>query len=109
MTRTTKTFPRDVFQSAVTNAEIDPDNIREDYSGRGMYGEMCLGVTHESPADLLRLFANLGEMTGTDGFTLQDKVWQLAGAARSDNMGYDTITYFPGWKLDGEPDGDDDE
>jgi hypothetical protein len=73
-------------------AEID---IRS-YSGRGMYGKTCLGITahrvNDAFADLLTACDNVG----TDD--LPDVIAMLAEAlrgAQTDSMGRDMILYFP--------------
>jgi|ERR1700729_4346849 len=45
MTRENKTLNRWDFEEIVNMAGIDPDDIRDDYSGRGMFGRGCVGVT----------------------------------------------------------------
>jgi hypothetical protein len=64
-----------------------------DYSGRGMYGATCFGITVNSHASTTMFMLAVREVIG-----LEDTVY-LASAMRSDSMGYDTIVYFPGWTL----------
>lgn len=102
----TKTFPRAIFAEAIERAELFDSDIRDDYSGRGMYGDACFGVVIDSHRDSNRLFLVLGELclspsgAGNTDEDLGDKVWELAGAAREDSMGLGTILYFPGWRFD---------
>jgi hypothetical protein len=38
------TVDRDIFLDALYHVGLDEDNLREDYSGRGMYGDKCIGI-----------------------------------------------------------------
>lgn len=87
-------IPRDVIVEAAENANIDPDNIREDYSGRGMYGQTCFGIVVANMSEFLRFML---EIERADcGFDYTD---YLADCVDQDSMGYDCILYFPGVKL----------
>jgi hypothetical protein len=83
---------------------LDDVEIRNDYSGRAMYGAECFGLVLDKP-DLLVGYV-LGKFLDVELGVDADEVL-LAG--RSDNMGYSTIVYFPGFKLQGEFDEFDDE
>lgn len=54
------------------------------YSGRGMMGRTCLGIVVSSNEKIFELFYNLGQAG-----------MEYPGETRSDNMGFDTIFYFP--------------
>lgn len=87
---------------AAENADLDPTDIHPAYSGRGCYGAYCWGMI--LPRDrvsrfLVELALELAEHDDAD------TARELAGAARTDDMGLDTIVYFPGWLLTDE-DGD---
>ncbi len=72
---------------------LDEVTVRNDYSGRGMYGDVCFGIV-TSQSDVLVGYALgrvLEELEG-DGF-------EVLAKARTDNMGYDAIIYFPGFRL----------
>lgn len=84
---------------------IDIEDIREDYIGRGMYGKSCFGFvgTH---SDLIRFFIALvweaAHDLGRDeqeALVTIDLADELAQVASSDDMGRDTIFYFPGYTL----------
>lgn len=63
-----------------------------DYSGRGMYGDTCIGfVTGELNRFLLEFGAFFNESN-----SLSFDIGPFAERIRTDNMGYDTIVYFPG-------------
>lgn len=54
--------------------------IREDYSGRGMYGKTCMGVVF-NPTNVK-----------------QEDLEYLRGVGKIDSMGTDLIIYFPNIK-----------
>ena len=58
--------------------------IRTDYSGRGMYGDKCIGVVLKDEGDLFR-FAGL----------LDDDFVELLGSPEWDSMGLREIAYWP--------------
>lgn len=78
----------------IRQADMATDaQIYYDYSGRGMYGEECFGLTCDNPgqyATFLLVMAQFGE---------QELAEQLAEATRTDSMGFQTIYYFPGWQI----------
>lgn len=117
-----RTIPRRWVEAALDNMGQDPeDAIRDNYSGRGMYGDTCLGFTLDSTAQIATLSAELcrqamfdatGVTVGsavtaedavagveTDAETGIDIVVNLFDAAREDSMGRGVIVYFPGWEL----------
>ena len=68
----------DVIQE-ISN-EVD-GGVREDYSGRGMFGEHCLGIVCSDANRCL-------EVAGSKGIT----------GGKIDNMGLDMIVYWPNLK-----------
>lgn len=68
-------------------------DFRSDYSGRGMYGRECVGVVTSNMATLLMVL-------GQKGFDVEQRVC-------TDNMGRDTIVYFP--DLQDDPDDTDED
>lgn len=66
------------------------------YSGRAMYGEVCLGVDVDGPSDLLVAIA--------EGVTDDNREEVVAALerARHDAMGRGTVVYFPGTRFVGE-------
>jgi hypothetical protein len=87
---------REVIEEALIDAGVeDADAIYVNYSGRGMYGETCFGVTVSDVREFFRFTAALGARDA-------DTAYQLADALRSDSMGLDTIYYFPGWDVTSE-------
>jgi hypothetical protein len=81
---------------------IDGNDIRTDYSGRGMYGNTCLGIVLGDGVTPIQVGVALVEALTADSDD-QDSVesaWQtantIAGRARMDSMGLGSIVYFPG-------------
>jgi len=87
-------------QEIIENAGYECRN----YSGRGMCGKYCLGV----------VVKNMGEFIGNIFYEIADLDWayceemgDLFGSMRTDNMGLDTILYFPGTAYSEEDDEED--
>jgi hypothetical protein len=64
--------------------------VYADYSGRSMYGKVCIGFVYNDNDDVLLL-----------GAALKDLDLQL-GYSRGDNMGLSAIIYFPDSTVDVE-------
>lgn len=73
------------FFEAIDAAGLSEDNVREDYSGRGMYGSSCVGIVCDV-GDLLVFAAALGSNADE---------WDWVGGACSDSMGLSSIWYWP--------------
>jgi hypothetical protein len=79
----------------------DADDIRTDYSGRGMYGRTCLGYTGSDVVLFaFRLAVEAAKADMEDGdepdlFTVEDYLMTL-GEPTSDSMGRGAIFYWPG-------------
>lgn len=106
-----KTITADVLKEILENANAyvgDDVHIRNnDYSGRGMYGgEPCFGITYDCSSFLGKFLVCAGivaverEQNGQEGFHTDDAC-DFAESMSTDSMGWSTIVYFPGWKLDG--------
>lgn len=71
-------------------------SIREDYSGRGMYGKTTFGVVAPDWAVLIRAVAtaavSIAENNTDDSPDPHDFAREM-GKLRWDNMGYDIIVY----------------
>ena len=82
----------DVYQEVVTSG-----SFRTDYSGRGMYGDSCIGFTVYSFSEAAQVLVTLADTedssTGERWYDLADS---LARALKTDDMGRGTIVYFPG-------------
>jgi len=62
--------------------------VRTDYSGRGMFGDTCVGIT-TAPHRLLELGAVISRLV--DDEALRE---ELTRNSNTDSMGYDTIVYW---------------
>ena len=71
----------DLYDAAHT---VDGE-IRTDYSGRGMFGDTCVGIVLKDEGDLFQ-FARL----------LDDDLAELLDNPRWDSMGLREIAYWPG-------------
>lgn len=86
--------------------EVENVDLRDDYSGRFMYGKTCLGIytsnlltaVYELTDALRCIHEGKSESDVTQdlrdeaGRLLDREYWE---AAQSDNMGLDYIVYFP--------------
>lgn len=63
--------------------------VRTDYSGRGMYGDECIGIDLASVSDFSTILLNVAD---------EDREFarSLADRQQSDSMGLGVIIYFPG-------------
>jgi hypothetical protein len=101
---------------AIVRAEVpgyEPFEARS-YSGRGMRGRECVGVTVGRGLSSFQLGVAIAAAMRDDFFPqLQQDLEDLVGlTVREDSMGLDTIVYFPGveWKDDlDDDDGEDDD
>ncbi len=75
-------------------AELDEDDVRRDYSGRGMFGGSCLGFVG-STAQIARSVPSLAIVLGGPEHDENDRALGIAARAREDSMGLRTIIYFP--------------
>lgn len=73
---------------------IEVTSIDNSYSGRSMYGRECFGIV-SAERDIVIGAALAKALAETDVDVLE-----LVAVARTDNMGYDTIVYFPGYSLE---------
>jgi len=83
-----------------TGVELRP------YSGRGMYGQSCLGIVPNT--DTARYFMYLAQILITDG---QEEILDLliGSPSREDSLGRDTIVYFPNLLVDSEDEDEDED
>lgn len=104
-----KVVKREDIVNALEAADVyeTEDAIRENYSGRGMYGDACFGIIVDGMSHAFTFFTALGQVgtenddygDGEDSFLDSQKAYELACAGRTDSMGMSTIVYFPGWTL----------
>lgn len=91
------------FMEAVSYAEENHEDIRlrEDYSGRGMYGKTCIGVVGD-PIALAEFETALALLTVMDdlddevnGYTALNSLTDVQDMRREDSMGMDRVYYYP--------------
>lgn len=91
-------IPRSMIVDALDNAGFDEDCLRENYSGRGMYGTTCPAVTLPGHNEAFRFFVELAHLA-TEQEAYGD-VSDLADTADWDTMGRsDLILYWRGLEL----------
>jgi Ran GTPase-activating protein (RanGAP) involved in mRNA processing and transport len=83
---------------ALQNILEDMDVRVRSYSGRGMYGKSCLGVTIDQDlgpflSDLMQEMGNLDPDNGEELDAYTD-ICDAFRSMRTDNMGMGTIVYF---------------
>jgi hypothetical protein len=84
------TIDKSILEDACWDADLDPDEaLRTDYSGRGMYGDKCVGLVHDSVDELIDFVTCVRD---------KDSFEALKGA-HQDSMGLSTITYWPRWTV----------
>lgn len=95
---------RSVLEEVLENVDVE---LRETYSGRGMYGDTCIGVVGEQ-SELETFERELAkaatlEKYGVDNMlsaepVIEDFIEELGAIAdsrRTDSMGMSTIYYYP--------------
>lgn len=99
---TTREINRYDFEEILDYVGLDPEEVlRENYSGRGMFGASCFGIVLDNVREAFGLFATMAEV-GCDedvSATCGRLACDLADAARIDDMGRSIIVYFPGYTL----------
>lgn len=105
-----------IIRTAVEDEEC---RIYEQYSGRGMYGRNCFGVTvpRFSEVGVLQIIINIiGELRNRNSTCpnkegLIDELLELNWKESSDNLGMDMIYYFPNilWPEDEETEEEEDD
>lgn|SRR5262245_55842800 len=94
------TLPRQPVLDALYEAGLEEDALREDYSGRAMYGATCFGVVCELN-EMLQFVVALSRNT-PDHDEMDAVVYDLVRSTRSDGMGLSSIWYWPGWAVEAE-------
>lgn len=84
------TIDREIFENSLLDAGLEPDtDLRDDYSGRGMYGETCIGIVC-APSEYTGFIASYAIAA------LDDVDCGWLNRVASDNMGRSMIYYWPG-------------
>lgn len=79
-----------VMAADMAGIDID-DDLRRDYSGRGMYGDKCFGIVCGDR----EYGAFLVELAGDD----PELARELADSVKTDSMGTRAIYYWPHYRL----------
>lgn len=88
------------FIDALENSNICHD--WRPYSGRGMFGEECVGIVLASEGDLYELAFELGKESACDSEVNDGKIAaaiRKVGRPLTDSMGRNIIAYWPGAKV----------
>ena len=97
----------DQVNDILDNADLAYEAFTNSYSGRGMYGDRCVGFDVDSLTELGTLAIAIHEVLGdVEGRSMVEN-------ARTDNMGLGYIIYFPhhtcaDWDEQEDEDDDDD-
>lgn len=90
------TIDRGSFYQAIELTGLDEDDVKEGYSGKGMYGDSCIGIM----GDLRDLISFITYYIPQADYVGQDIDWIVN--ARSDHLGLRTIWYWPGVQFEEE-------
>ena len=90
------TLDRHEVIDALLDAGLDEEALRDDYSGRGMYGATCFGIVGNI-GDFARFIVSFIANHADDS---TDPDW--LGNVLTDGMGLDTIFYWPGVQVNGD-------
>ena len=87
----------EAFEALTMAVEAHDGSVLPDYSGRGMFGRTCVGFTCNSLGDFARILLALKEEHADE---LADWL-AYGGEVQRDNLGMDTLYYFPGLSVEG--------
>lgn len=88
------------LEKVLWQADIDDDQVRLDYSGRGMYGQACFGFTGTMEDYTRFVVAMLTHYTPErESECSEDYAIALGQGVRTDSMGRDMIFYFPDFRV----------
>lgn len=89
--RPMQTVSKEDLSDAAFNvgSEADGVTLRDDYSGRFMYGEKCVAIIAPNLSIVSRILVNLASYD-------QDMAQMLSERERVDDMGRGVVAYFPG-------------
>lgn len=111
-TTETKTISRDLLQDVLEASEIfNFDTINDTYSGRGMNGATCLSFVIEGHWGAMRKLAQfMATLAALQAYDVMENdsdqygdivpAQDMAKVVSLDDLGMDTIVYFPGWTLE---------
>lgn len=98
------TLPVELLDDVAYSADLEPDDVRTEYSGRAMYGASCVGVVGSPGSGMRFAFELLDKIRETNseenGLDL-DELKDVLSDVRTDSMGLDMITYWPKLQANG--------
>lgn len=85
----------DLLSELIQGAQLD---FRNDYSGRGMFGDECLAFDFDGTdaTAIASLIASAREWSNSD--EALDEITSALQNARTDSMGRGSIMYFPAYQ-----------
>ncbi len=99
-----KYISEELIDRAFYHADLDMDeNLRREYSGRGMYGGKCFGIVCRQVGQVVQFMIHLSKLVEEEGMD-PDMVLEMTERMSSDSMGMSSITYFPGFTIGNDPD-----
>lgn len=112
MTTATHTISRELVRDTMEAAGIEEtvETLNDTYSGRAMFGATCMSFVIEGSWGISRRVAKFfAVLAANEAYDMVDEdpnangsptvAEYLAEALTIDNLGLDTIVYFPGWTL----------
>lgn len=92
-----------LINDALDRAGVETDDIRNDYSGRGMYGDSCASITFNNYPEIAVFTFHLAlvaeEQDTEDGTDWADRAASFVRCMRTDTMGLGVVAYFPRWHI----------
>lgn len=85
-------IPKSMIFEAMDMAEIKEEAFRDDYSGRGMNGRKCVGITVEYSSDILKFMVALGALGEQNDEEFS--AMRMASGTAVDGSGEGTIYYW---------------
>lgn len=88
---------------AASDAGLDEDAVRKEYSGRAMYGKTCLGIVYDSPGYVTRFVNALRAIVEeeADEFEAEELFERMLDNQSGDSMGRSAIAYWPFLAVEG--------
>lgn len=84
--------PDDLYE-ILRAADLHEEDVKSNYSGRGMYGKTCLGLSLYGASKALDVGVALHKVLG-------EEAWEVIQTANMDSFGMGVILYFTGVQLD---------
>ena len=91
----------DAYEVLIQVCEDLDCQVRNDYSGRNMYGRKCIAIQCDSPLSLIgQILNNVRDYEDVDNEI--EEIFSLFAETdiRTDNLGLDKLLYFPSVSVD---------